>query len=56
MKKYNMDHITYKVSNTTVALFNCCQRIKKDRKGSYVEIATGFDVSDNTVITEKQYK
>ena len=53
-KEFNMDHVTDKVSNITIALFNCCQEIKTDSEGRYVWKAVGLNKETNSVVCIKE--
>lgn len=53
-KEFNMDHVTYSVNETTIALFNCCRPVEKDETGNFIWIATGLNKETNSVVCIKE--
>lgn len=53
-KFFDLSNVTYKASDTTVALFNSYRQVEKDAKGKFVWIAYSFEGTG--VWAKKQYR
>ncbi len=52
-KKFNIEHITSRATETTLALWNSCLKRRKDKKGIYIWYA--IKAAGKNVICEKKY-